>query len=189
MSANHTTSVRNPTESRALILLGSGLSAEAVAAAVGVSVSRISQLLSEPEFASEVSELRFQSLNKHNERDSAYDAIEDDLIKRLKQSLPLLMRPMEITKVLGIINAAKRRGQSSPDSIVNQQTVVSLVLPIKITNKFSVNTANQVTSAGTQELITIQSSELKNLSELKNNRSIQNETIEQRNGTVTINSE
>ncbi len=175
-----TTAALNSTETRALKLLGSGLGPEAVAAACGVSVSRISQLLSDTEFAAEVASLRYDALNKHNERDAAYDALEDKLLVQLKASIPLLMRPMEITRVLSAINAAKRRGQSSPDSVLNQQTVVSLVLPVKIMNKFSVNLNNQVISAGDQELVTIQSSELKNMSSarLGNNH----ENVENRAG-------
>ena len=42
------------TETRALSLLGQGLGPEVVAAAVGVSTSRISQLLGDPEFSAKV---------------------------------------------------------------------------------------------------------------------------------------
>src|SRR3989442_56905 len=100
------------TESRALSLLGQGLGPEIVAAAVGASVSRISQLLSAPEFSAQVAELRYENLAKHNTRDNAYDSLEDTLIEKLKDCLPYMMRPMEILKAIQVINAAKRRGSS-----------------------------------------------------------------------------
>lgn len=145
------------TEERALTLLGSGLGPEAVATAVGISVSRISQLLSDPEFAAQVSERRFENLQKHNQRDNDYDDIEDRLIKQLSDVLPLMMRPMEILKAIQVINGAKRRGQSAPESITNQQTVVNIVLPTAMIRQFEVNANNQVIKAGAQELLTMQS--------------------------------
>lgn len=159
MSTTTTTS----TESRALALLGQGLSPEVVAAAVGVSPSRISQLISDPEFAAEVAELRFKNLSKHNERDNAYDALEDQLLQKLKDCLPYMMRPMEILKSIQIINAAKRRGSSAPESITNQQTVVQLVMPTQILQSFTSNIHNQIIKAGDQDLITVQSSNMRSL--------------------------
>jgi hypothetical protein len=148
------------TESRALTLLGSGVPPESVAAALGVSASRISQLLSEPDFAAKVAELRFNNLQKHNERDSTYDVLEDELLKKMKDCLPFMVRPMEIAKVLQMINAAKRRGASAPDSITAQQTIVSLTIPVSIIQKFQTTAQRQVTHAGDTELITMQAGTL-----------------------------
>ena len=67
------------TEERALALLGSGVSPTAVAASLGITDSRISQLLSDENFAAEVATLRYQNLQKHNARDSAYDSLEDEV--------------------------------------------------------------------------------------------------------------
>lgn len=158
--ANSTTTT---TEDRALSLLGQGLGAEAVASAVGVTVSRISQLLSQPEFAAKVSSLRYDNLAKHNSRDNAYDALEDTLVEKLKENLPFMMRPMEILKAISVVNAAKRRGSSAPESIVSQQTVVQLVMPTQIIQSFTTNINNQVVKAGTQDLVTVQSSNMDSL--------------------------
>jgi hypothetical protein len=151
------------TEERALSLLGQGLGPEAVASAVGVTVSRISQLLSQPEFASKVAELRYGNLAKHNTRDNAYDALEDTLVEKLKENLPFMMRPMEILKAISVVNAAKRRGSGTPDAIVSQQTVVQLIMPTQIIQSFTANTNNQVVRAGTQDLVTVQSSNMDSL--------------------------
>lgn len=152
--------INTSTDSRALELLGSGIPPEVVAATLGVSPSRISQLLSEPAFAAQVAELRFASLQKHNTRDSLYDDTEDTLLERLRDCLPLMMRPMEILKAIQIINAAKRRGQSTPEAITAQQTIISLTIPVSVVQKFQTTQNKQVTHAGNQELITIQASTL-----------------------------
>lgn len=147
-------------EDRALALLGSGVQPEAVAAALGVSPSRISQLLSNEAFAAQVAELRFNNLQKHNARDNKYDILEDKLLDKLERSIPLLLRPGEILKAIQTINGAKRRGQSAPEQIHNQQTIVNVVLPTQIIQKFTTNVDNQVIKIGDEDLQTIQSGSL-----------------------------
>lgn len=165
MTAAALTTNPTTTESRALALLGQGLGPEMVASAIGVSVSRISQLLSETEFAAAVADLRFKNLSKHNERDNEYDRLEDELIAKMRDLMPFMVRPMEVARVLQIINAAKRRGSSAPESITNQQTVVALNMPISVFQKFTVNAVNQVIQAGQQQLITVQSGNMSKLLE------------------------
>lgn len=155
--------VMGDTEGRALSLLGAGYSPEVVASAIGVSASRISQLMSDENFAKQVIDAKFKNLQSHNETDSSYDEMEKRLQVQFKQSLPMLHRPMEILKAMKEINAMKRRGSSAPESIVHQNTVVNLYMPVKITRKFTTNIHNQVIEAGGQELLTVQSSAMERL--------------------------
>jgi len=148
------------TESRALSLLGAGVSAEQVAAALGVSASRISQLLADESFSAQVTTLRYETLSRHNMRDSNYDTLEDTLAEKLSGLVPLMMRPMEVIKSLQIVNSLKRRGQSAPEQLTTAQQVVNITVPNLIVNKFVTNVQNQVIRAGQQELLTIQSSTL-----------------------------
>jgi len=162
------TSTPTSTESRALSLLGQGIGPEMVASALGVSTSAISQLLSDANFAAKVAELRFTNLAKHNERDSRYDSLEDDLIEKMRNVLPFMVRPLEILRAISVINGAKRRGAMAPDSITAQQTVIPLILPTSTYQKFTkneitVNINNQVIRAGQQDLITVQSGKMDSL--------------------------
>lgn len=159
----------SPTEERALSLLGQGCGPELVASAIGISISRVSQLLSDPIFAEKVAELRFKHLARHNERDQRADRIEDMLLEKLENIIPYLMDPMKIVMAYTKINAAKRRGSSSPEAITSQTTVVSLNIPSVVINQhisaqnIQVNTNNQVIRAGSQDLITVQSSNMEKL--------------------------
>lgn len=153
------------TEDRALSLLGNGVSAEATANALGVTASRISQLLSNKEFADQVALLRYENLQSHNSRDSKYDALEDKLIVELEKKLAFMFRPTDILKAIQVINGAKRRGQSTPEQVTNQQNIVNLLLPTQITQKFTTNITNQVVKAGEQDLVTMQSGNLLSLTE------------------------
>lgn len=158
--ASGSSGLTSSTEERALQLLGSGVPAESVASALGVTPSRIAQLLSQKHFSDKVADLRYQSLQKHNMRDGRYDTLEDKLLTKLDKALPLLMKPESILKALEIANRAKRRGQSAPEQVTNQKNIVTLILPTVIAEKFSININNQVTKAGEQELHTMASGNL-----------------------------
>jgi hypothetical protein len=159
-SSHYSPGVSTGIEERALKLLGSGIAAESVAAALGVTAARISQLLSEESFSNQVATLRYTHLQAHNERDSKYDTLEDRLIAKLEKALPLLMKPEAIMNAIKITNGAQRRGQSTPDQVVNTQNIVNIVLPKVIASKFTINVDNQVIKAGTQELHTMPSGNL-----------------------------
>lgn len=156
-STNGSTSTRSPTEEKALILLGQGIPPVTVASTLGVTEARISQLLSDNEFASAVRELRYTSTIKHNARDTKTDEIEDRLLEQLKDAIPMLMRPMEIARTLSMVNGMKRRGSTSNDGIAEKSAIVTITMPKQITQKFTTNINNQVIQAGVQDLITIQS--------------------------------
>lgn len=155
------------TEDRALALLGQGVAPEIVAAAVGVTVSRISQLVADPEFAAKVSELRYLNLSKHNVRDERYDSIEDALLERVESLLPMLYQPAQVFKALQMVNQAKRRGATTPESVLGTKEVISLTMPIAVLNQFNqvfvTNINNQVVKAGDQELVTVQSVRMNDL--------------------------
>lgn len=167
--------VRSPTESRALKLLGDGLSPDVVASACGVSTSRISQLLSDEEFSKDVAELRYKSLAAHTERDAKYDDLEDVLLKKLQGSLSMLFDPMKISKILSQINAAKRRGASTPDHLTEKAAVVHLTMPTQIIQQFIANQNNQIVKIDDQDLITVQSGNMSKLLEhSKKEKELQN---------------
>lgn len=160
ISNHYSPGVTSGLEEKALNLLGSGISAENTASALGVTPSRISQLLAIDAFSAQVSELRFEALQSHNVRDTRYDSLEDRLITRLENSLPLMVKPADIVNALTRVNAAKRRGQSAPQQVVNQQNIVNLTIPTVIIDKFTINVNNQVVKAGEQELQTMPSGNL-----------------------------
>lgn len=176
---SHSTTTRSATEEKALKLLGSGYTPQVVASACGVSVSRISQLLSEEDFAAQIAELRFENLQKHNRQDEKYDAIEEKLTTMLDDLLPLMLRPNDILKAISVINGAKRRGAAGNAEVgAAQNTVVNLVMPSVIVNKFTTNINNQVIQAGSQTLETVQATSLnerlKNFKALEEQRTIEN---------------
>jgi hypothetical protein len=149
--------VLSPQEQRILSLLSDGVSVSQVATAIGVSDSRIAQLISDDYFAARLAERRFENLRKHNARDAVYDELEDKLLAQLKSAAPMIMQPEKIARVLQMVNQAKRRGSASPESIHEKQTVIRLQLPIQIVNRFSTNSQGQVTTVNSTEVTDVES--------------------------------
>lgn len=125
-------------------LLGLNLPNKTVASAVGVDESYISQLLSDEVFAGEVQELRVKTLAEHANRDKAYNALEDALLKKVDDLLPMMVRPMEVVRALQVVNNATRRAAPAELSATAQPSVVVLQLPNAIINKFVVNAQKQI---------------------------------------------
>jgi hypothetical protein len=157
------------TPARILELLGSGVQPVQVASAVGCSESYISQLLSDDEFARAVAQKRYDLLVAESGRDRAYDHIEDQLLEKLKAALPFITKTGEILASIKVINGAKRRGAATLGGAASNNTVIQLVLPTKTKARFTVGSNGQVlevsSGAGSQSLLTVQSSSVSRLLE------------------------
>ena len=154
-------------EDRALKLLSAGTPAEDCARTLGVDASRIAQLLSTDQFAERLAVLRFQSLQKHNERDDELDGLEDTLIRQFKQVVPMLMEPMKIVNALKQVNGMRRRGASSPDAILNKQQTVRLNVAVSVMQKFSTNSSQQIVTVNGESMVTLQSGQMTKLLEAR----------------------
>jgi|SRR5215217_6068302 len=173
VTSSNLQSARSSQDTRILTLLGQGIPQTMVASTVGVTDSYVSQLISQDSFREELQELKFNSLQKHNKRDDKYDELEDKLVRNFETNMVLLQKPMEILKAMQVINSLKRRGSGAQDAGIQQQTVVNLVLPEKITQTFTSNINNQVTNIGEQTLETMQSSTLLNVVQRKRAQEIE----------------
>lgn len=151
-----------------LSLLGTGLSQEVVATAVGCDPSYISQLLEDENFKNKVIELRLVSLTSATTRDSKYDKLEDELLDKLNESIQFLIKPRDVLSALAILNKAERRGAKPQEQTVVNNTIVNLTLPKKVVNKFITNSSQQVVAVNDKSLITLDSNKLSDL--LKNKK-------------------
>lgn len=151
------------TETRAMEMLASGLSMEVVASALGVSISRISQIAAQEDFATELATRRYENLTTQNIRDNKADSIEDKLLAKMDMAVDLLYKPLELAAVYKVVNNARRRGAVAPTTHQNVSVVVNLQLPTQIIQRFKVTADNQIIEAGGQNLITMQSATLASL--------------------------
>lgn len=158
-------------------LLGQGIEAHRVASAVGVDASYISQLLSDDAFKERVQELKLANLTESTERDRRYDKLEDKLLAKIEQDVdnnPLAFKSTtEKVRNLVAINGLKRRGANG-DNMVNtvNNTVVQLMLPTQLMQRYIKDVNNQIVQAGDKNLLTMQSSQLEVISNEHTEQSI-----------------
>lgn len=88
-------------------------------------------------------------------RDNVYDEIEDELLKKLKKSLGLIIKPDTLLKAITVINQAKRRGNTNTAAITDKTDIVQIAMPQIIKQKFVTNVNNQVIQVGERELTTM----------------------------------
>jgi len=151
---------------RIIQLLGNGVSPAIAASAIGCSESYISQLLSTEEVAARVSALRFDNLQAANGRDKKMDSLEDKLLDKLGETLPMMMRPAEILRAAAIVNGMKRRGAAAPETMHIQNQVINLQIPNHATVKFQLSATREIVEVDGRSLVTMPSTQL--LVEAKN---------------------
>ena len=141
-------------------LLGSGLSPALVSSVVGCDPSFISQLLSEPDFALSVAEMRVRDIEVLRARDTKYDSLEDAFLERLENLLPMMLKPRDVLSALQVINAAKRRASEfiTPQTPTTVNNIVLLQLPTKTVSSFELNTKNEIISIDSNALVAMPTS-------------------------------
>lgn len=140
-------------------LLGDGHSQVIVADALGVSPARINQLLESEEVRAKVAARKISKLTDSSKMDSEWDALESRAMNKMKMSLALATKPMEIAKILQIANAAKRKAIAADTNAGNGHAVqVTLVLPGIVHHKFAVAAqTNEIVEIDGQSLVTVSS--------------------------------
>lgn len=136
-------------------LLGIGLANNIVASAVGCDDSYISQLLSDPVFAEEVQKLRGENLTEAVGRDSKWNSLEDKLLQKVENLLPLMVRPMEVIRALQVVNNAHRRAVPAAALPASTHQHVHLHLPTVVHNKFVINQNSQVVEVDGRTIATM----------------------------------
>lgn len=143
-------------------LLGSGLTAEQTALAIGCEPSYISHLMSNADFSDEIIQLRTAAIQEHNKRDKTINCIEDKLIVRLEEAIDqnLIYKPRDLLTAFQTVNNAKRRGAPNKSAPVTNQQVVILNLPVRVIQKFQISALGEVVQVDDKTLVTMPSSNL-----------------------------
>lgn len=159
-------------EIKAITLLGDGIEQVRVASALGLSESRISQMMSQEHFAEEVRNIRFSKSQKMSKMDEAYDDLESKLQERMAKMLPMLLKPQDVLRALEVTNRARRRNGDLAPAAIDSAQIVKLTMPNWVINNFTSpqvvvggkvdpgliesTERNQIIRVGDQELITVQ---------------------------------
>lgn len=143
-------------------LLGTGLSNEVVASAVGCDPAYISQLMADEDFASVVIEKRSKSLTAHTARDLTIDGIEDRLLEKLSSLIDqnAFYKPADVLRAVSVVNKLVRRGVPVNQQLTARAQVINLSIPDVVKRAFTLNAQGQIVDAGEQTLVTMSSVEL-----------------------------
>lgn len=134
-------------------LLGGGIPPRQVSLAVGCEESYISQLMQEEEFSQAVLAQNIIRLQSQSARDGKYDMLEDRLLEKLEQALPMMVNPDKILRAITVVNGAKRRGAPQDAPLTQITNVIHLNLPTMIVNKYQTNAQNEVVEVNGQGLV------------------------------------
>ena len=145
---------------RLIQLLGNGVSHAVAASAVGCSESYVTQLVSNPAVAEEIAALRFENLQAATVRDSKIDSLEDKLLVKFEEALPLMMRPAEIMRAAAVVNAMKRRGQAAPETAHIANQIVNLFMPKQAAISFQLSSNKEIIEVAGRPLVTMPSAQL-----------------------------
>lgn len=106
--------------------------------------------------------------------DSKYDNLEDEVLTRLTKSLNsnlVPLSPLEYTRILGTLNAARRKTQGLQEvsnANGNQPRLVHITLPERLEVQIKLNSLNQIVEVDGRQIETKHSVELvKDLESLK----------------------
>lgn len=141
-----------------IALAEGGVPNSLIAQRCGVSPSYVTQVLAENSLKSKVLEAQLSLLDERTRRDAKYDAIEDQLLDRLKAKLPDIYKPQDILRSLIAINKAERRGATSQQlaEIANtkESSVVTLELPERIRTRIVKSHTREIVAVNERALIT-----------------------------------
>lgn len=138
-------------------MLGMGMKAVNVAAALGCDPSYISQLLAEPGFAQEVAAKRIEHAKRGAEADELADDIELSALKQLKRMMGFVTKPMDLLRIAEGANKLKRRTASDLQPSSSAANIVNVILPPVMVKNFTVSENNEVIEVDGQSLLTLPS--------------------------------
>lgn len=127
-------------------LLGDGHSQVAVAQALGISESRVSQLLQDPELRAQVAAVRAKKLGRESRIEEKRVTLEEKILEKLERAIPImaLSKPLDIARVYQIISASRKASGVTRD-LEGAGAHVTVVLPAGILgSKFKLNAQNEV---------------------------------------------
>lgn len=157
----HQTTESKSVQEKILNLLSYGMKAADVADATGVSASRISQLLNEPEFKSALDNLKYTRMQGYAAKDDQADRIEGKILDQLEKTVHLVADPLKLTRMLKDVNSLKRRTTGAGLATAPDAKVVNLNIGIGLISKFQVNSNSEVIAVNGKSTLTMPSGQFR----------------------------
>lgn len=148
-----------------LAALKNGHTESAIAAHLGVTQSAVSQYID----AHNLREIASTN-SRFAQIDRKLDNVEEKVLNNLDKVVGTIYDPMKLTKILSVVNGAKRRSLAEGQQIVNNTTnvrLVNLTLPERALLRITKNAQNEVIAVGERNLTTIPAGKLSSIVQQK----------------------
>ena len=153
----------NSTKEQIISLLSQGIPATAVAAALGVTDSYISQLKSDPELAALISTGDIEKAEANSKFDNTLERAEMLALEKIEKNLPFANMGQAMA-AFRILNSARKRSDAFA-AVQDQSTniTVNLTLPAAAAARYVVNSSNEIVEVEGQTMITATAKSLDSL--------------------------
>jgi hypothetical protein len=167
----------NSTKEQIISLLSQGIPATAVAAALGVTDSYVSQLKSDPELAALITSTDAAKIEKDAVFDNTLERAEMLALEKIEKNLPFANMGQAMA-AFRILNGARKRADAFA-AIQDQSTniTVNLTLPAAAAAKYVVNNSNEIVEVEGQTMITATAKSLDSLLAQRASASLQQPKI------------
>lgn len=145
---------------RIIEMLGNGIPATNVAAALGVDDSYISQVVSEDGVQEEVTVLRAARFSHFAARDAKLEQFEEAALDRMGKLIPFITKSGEAARVYGVLNAAKRKTTDVNSSNAAPSSIVVLAIPESARVQLTLSSDKQVIEVAGRSMVTMQAKTL-----------------------------
>lgn len=158
--------------------LRAGFTDSQIAQAFDVTQSAVSQFIDAHGLREEAAQG-----SKFRELDDQYNKLEKIALDKLERSLQLaVLDPLSITRVLGVLNGAKRRSLAEGAGVVNNNTtrIVNIQLPEHVRVRAVLNAQSEVVEIDGRTIATIDSGKIDNMAKLtRENKDVATATLAQ----------
>jgi hypothetical protein len=145
--------VSNLNRKLAIQYLSQNIQPSVVAGILGVTESAISQLLADPDFATEVSEASQGAAAEDLGYDKRVDEAEDQFLKNIEQRAPFANMQQSL-QAFKLLNGAKRRRDTRVhQSAGNSGVTVNITLPASIVPQYVMNAQAEIVEVSGQTMI------------------------------------
>lgn len=134
-----------------------------IARAVGVDESYVSQIVNDPEYASQIEIAAVQETEKNSKYDDKLDLVEETAMDVVQRKLSLATSMKDALLVAQRVNMMKRRRDTAPATRQPQATVVNLVLPQIAVSNYVMNAQSEIIEVEGRTMISAAPAQLENL--------------------------
>lgn len=155
------------TRERIIEMLGNGIAATHVAAALGIDDSYVSQILAEDGVEEQVRSLRAARFGELAAMDERLDTVEEVALRKVEALLPFTTKASEAARIYSLLNAARRKTGAAASNVPAGATILQLNLPPRTQLNFTMAANKEVVEVEGRSMATLPAKSMAKLLETR----------------------